>query len=123
MGEFIISKTREDAYFFCLRSGKNEIILNSEPYLFKQAVRNGIHAVRLYALNDHRFERKNAHGCYYFVLRSANGEAIGFSAAYPALRSREEGIETVKRTAPTAEIIDLCNDGILQVEKNHFVNY
>ncbi|GEM_PF-242766 len=123
MAEFIISKTREAEYFFCLRSGRNEIILSSEIYRLKQAVRNGIHAVRLSALNDHRFERKNAQGCYYFVLRSANGEALGFSTTYHALRSREEGIEAVKRTAPTAEEIDLCSDDILQVEKIQFVNY
>ena len=43
----------------------------------------------------------------YFNLKAANGEIIGTSQMYENASNRDNGIESVKTNAPTAEIADL----------------
>lgn len=52
---------------------------------------------------------KTSNGQYRFVLKAANGEVIAQSETYVQKASAINGIESVKRNAPTAEIVDLSN--------------
>ncbi|WP_210319867.1 YegP family protein [Camelimonas fluminis] len=42
-----------------------------------------------------------------FNLKAANGQVIGVSESYESAASREKGIESVKKNAPLAPIVDL----------------
>ena len=51
------------------------------------------------------FERNIAkNGQFYFNLKSGNGQVIGTSEMYKATAGRDNGIESVKKNGPEAEI-------------------
>ncbi len=57
-----------------------------------------------------RFEvYRDAGGQYRFRLKAPNGEIIAVSEAYTTKSSCLNGIESVKRNAPIAEIVDLTS--------------
>ena len=95
-------------YRYRLRARNGEIILQGEGYKSKQGCLNGIDSVKRNSPYDERYDRKIAtNGQYYFVLKAANGEPIGVSETYTTTAARDNGIEAVKRVAPTAPIEDL----------------
>ena len=47
----------------------------------------------------------------YFVLKAANGEAIGKSESYSSESAAKSGIESVKKNAPSAKIEDQTAEG------------
>ncbi|MBO9577633.1 MAG: YegP family protein [Microbacteriaceae bacterium] len=49
---------------------------------------------------------KAANGEYKFVLKAGNGEIIAQSETYKAKASAENGIESIRKNAPIAEIVD-----------------
>jgi uncharacterized protein YegP (UPF0339 family) len=46
-------------------------------------------------------------GKFRFHLKAANGEIIAASQGYDTKASAEKGIESVKRNAPGAKVVDL----------------
>ncbi|MEQ8423199.1 MAG: YegP family protein, partial [Cyclobacteriaceae bacterium] len=95
-------------YRYRLRARNGEIILHGEGYTSKQSCLTGIDSVKRNSPHDERYERKTAvNGQYYFVLKASNGEPVGVSETYTTTSARENGVATVKRTAPTAPIEDL----------------
>ena len=111
MGKFIITKRRNGEYQFNLKAGNDETILTSEGYKTKANCKAGIDSVKINAPYDHRYDRRTAtNGQYYFNLKAGNGEIIGTSEMYNSILARENGIESVKTNAPTAEIVDLTGE-------------
>lgn len=108
MEKFQIYKSSFNSqYYFRLKAGNGEIVLNSEGYISKQSCENGISSVKLNAPYDIRYDRKDGYVNYTFNLKAANGEVIGRSENYTSSYSRDNGIEVVKRIAPNAPIEDL----------------
>jgi len=107
MGKFIISKRKNGEYQFNLKAANGQIILVSQGYNAKASCDNGITSVKANAPLDTRYERKVAKdGSYYFNLKAGNGEIIGTSEMYTTTSAREGGIESVKKNAPEASIVD-----------------
>ncbi|GIT78914.1 UPF0339 protein [Leifsonia sp. LS1] len=50
---------------------------------------------------------KDKAGEYRFRLKAANGETIATSEGYASKSGAKNGIESVQRNAPTAEIVEL----------------
>ena len=50
---------------------------------------------------------KDKAGKYRFRLKSGNGEIIAVSEAYETKASAKIGIESVKKSAPDAQVVDL----------------
>ena len=50
---------------------------------------------------------KDKAGKFRFHLKTANGEIIAASQGYDTKASAENGIESVKRNAPAAKVVDL----------------
>jgi uncharacterized protein YegP (UPF0339 family) len=48
-------------------------------------------------------------GKFRFHLKAANGEIIAASQGYDTKASAENGIESVKRNAPAAKVVDLTD--------------
>lgn len=58
--------------------------------------------------NEPRFVlAKASNGQYKFVLKAPNGEVIATSETYSSKAGAENGIESVKKNAPIAEVIDI----------------
>jgi len=95
-------------YRYRLRARNGEIILHGEGYTTKQNCLNGITSVKANSPYDSRYDKRIAsNGQYYFVLKAANGEIIGMSEMYTTSYARDNGIESVKNTAPNSPIEDL----------------
>jgi uncharacterized protein YegP (UPF0339 family) len=106
-GKFEIKAGKTGKFRFNLKASNGQVILSSEAYDSRSAAVKGITSVKKNAGNDKRFERKTAKdGSAYFVMKAANGEAIGKSEMYKSARSMENGIASVGRNAPEAETVD-----------------
>lgn len=120
MGKFVI-KTTSTGVKFDLKAGNGEVIATSEVYASESACRNGIESVRkcceggvedqtvenFEVLKHPKFEvYTDKAGEYRFRLKARNGEIIATSEGYKAKPSCLNGIESVKKNAPEAEIVE-----------------
>ena len=107
MGKFVITTRKNGEFQFNLKAGNGQVILASEGYTSKSSCLNGIESVRKNAPDDGRYERNTtANGKPYFNLKAGNGQVIGSSEMYESVASRDNGIESVKKNAPDAEVDD-----------------
>lgn len=107
MGKFVITKGKNDEFYFKLKADNGQVILTSEGYSSKAACENGIESVKKNAQEDARFDRKeSSNGKFFFNLKAANSQIIGKSEMYEAKASMENGIESVKKNAPKASVAE-----------------
>nr|WP_199082533.1 YegP family protein [Pedobacter sp. ASV19] len=108
MGKFEITTRKNGEFQFNLKAGNGQIILTSEGYSSKANCLNGVESVKKNSPDDSKYDRKTStNGKPFFNLKATNGQIIGSSEMYESVSSRENGIESVKKNAPTAEISDL----------------
>ncbi len=121
MGKFVMKKTSTGVKFN-LKAGNGEIIATSEIYTTEAACRNGIESVKRNApeapVEDQtqegfateknpKFEiYKDKAGEFRFRLKAANGQIIAVGEGYKALAGCKNGIESIKKNAPDAEIVE-----------------
>lgn len=107
MGKFVITKRKNGEFQFNLKAGNGQVILSSEGYTTKANCEKGIDSVKRNAQDPSKFERKeSSNGKFYFNLKATNGQVIGSSQMYEAEASRDNGIESVTKNAPTATVDD-----------------
>lgn len=107
MGKFVISLRKNGEPQFVLKAGNGQVILASQGYASKDSCLNGIESVRKNSQDDARFDRKeSANGKPFFNLTATNGQIIGTSEMYESAAARDNGIESVKKNAPDAEVED-----------------
>ncbi len=107
MGKFVITKRSNGEFQFNLKAGNGQVILTSEGYTTLAACKNGIESVKKNAADDARFERKEAkNGAPFFNLKAGNGQVIGKSEMYSSTAACENGIESVKKNAPEADVVE-----------------
>ncbi len=105
MGKFVIKTGNDGQFRFNLKAANGQTILVSEGYTTKAACDNGIESVKKNATEDSKYERNTAkNGQFYFNLKAGNGQVIGTSEMYATEDSRDNGIDSVKKNAPTAEV-------------------
>ena len=121
MGKFEVKETATGIKFNLLATN-GQIIGGSEVYSGKEACLKGIESVKKNAeianLEDQtadpvvaavnpKFEiYTDKAGEYRFRLKARNGEIILSSEGYKAKASCENGIESVRKNAPEAEIVE-----------------
>ncbi len=106
-GKFEIYKDKAGEYRFRLAASNGQIILASEGYKDKSGCKNGIESVKKNSPDNDKYERKQSQsGKYMFNLRAANNQVIGTSEQYESASSRDNGIESVKKNAPSASVND-----------------
>ena len=119
MGKFAVKKVKTGIKFD-LKAGNGEVIASSEVYSSDAACRKGIESVRKNAveanLEDQTVEDvvKVTHpkfemytdkaGEFRFRLKAKNGEIIAVSEGYKSKASCLNGIESVRRNAPEADL-------------------
>ena len=119
MGKFLM-KTNEKGSRFVLKAGNGEIIGVSETYNSESACKNGIESVRKNAV-DAKLEDQTVEnfetvtnpkfevyvdkaGEFRFRLKARNGEIIATGEGYKAKASCLNGIDSIRRNAPDAEV-------------------
>ena len=121
MGKFVIRKTNTGVKFD-LKAGNGEVIATSEVYSSEDACRNGVASVKKNApvaeIEDQtaaavetkknpKFEvYADKAGEFRFRLKATNGQVIAVSEGYKSMASCENGIASVKKNAPDAEIVE-----------------
>ena len=121
MGKFVIRET-STGIKFDLKAGNGEVIATSEVYTTEAACRNGIESVMKnapvaavedqtvegYAAEKHpKFEvYEDKGGEFRFRLKATNGQVIATSEGYKAKASCLNGVESVKKNAVDAEIVE-----------------
>ena len=119
MGKFVI-RTTNTGIKFDLKAGNGEVIATSEVYKSLNSCRNGAASVKKNApianLEDQTAEEYAKEKCpkfemyidktgeYRFRLKATNGQTIATSEGYSAKAGCLNGIDSVKRNAPDAEI-------------------
>ena len=107
MGKFVVTQRANGDFQFNLKAGNGQVILSSQGYAAKPSCLNGIESVRKNSQDDARFERKvSANGKPFFNLNATNGQSIGNSEMYESEAARDNGIESVKKNAPDAEVTE-----------------
>ena len=121
MGKFVVRNVNSGIKFD-LKATNGQVIATSEVYESKAACLNGVESVRkntaIAKLEDQtvegfttvtnpKFEMyTDKAGEFRFRLKARNGEVIAVSEGYVAKASCENGIESVRKNAPEAEVIE-----------------
>ena len=120
MGKFVVKETAT-GFKFDLKAGNGETIATSEVYTTKAACLNGVQSVKnscvgqiedqtvepVVAAKHPKFELyEDKGGEFRFRLKASNGEIVATSEGYKSKASCENGIESVKKNAPEAEIAE-----------------
>jgi uncharacterized protein len=87
-------------YYFRLKSGNGQIILQSQGYKTKAGATAGITSVKKNARSVKNFVIKQSkNGKHYFNLVAGNKEIVGSSQMYTEKRGCNNGIASVKKNA------------------------
>ena len=121
MGKFVI-RTVPSGIKFDLKAGNGEVIATSEVYTSMDACHKGIASVQKNAvaanlenqtvpeynneLNPKFQVYTDKAGEYRFRLTAKNGQVIAVSEGYKALASCLNGVESVRKNAPDATIVE-----------------
>lgn len=104
----IFKSDKNNEFYFRLLATNGQIILASEGYTTKDNCKNGITSVKTHSPHDQYYKRLRAtNNEYYFTLTASNNQVIGMSQLYTSTQGRDNGIESVKNNAPTAQVEDL----------------
>jgi uncharacterized protein YegP (UPF0339 family) len=119
MGKFVVRNTAAGIKFD-LKAGNGEVIATSEVYTTEAACLNGINSVKTNCVGEvedqtvEGFEKvkhpkfevfTDKAGEFRFNLKAKNGEIIASSEGYKTKASCLNGVESVKKNAPEAEIV------------------
>lgn len=103
MGKYHVAKASNGQYYWNLRGGNGERILQSENYTTKGAAFGGITSCKENSPTDERYQRlTSSAGQPYFVLRAKNNEVIGVSEEYSSAQARDAGIASCKSNGPSS---------------------
>ena len=121
MGRFRI-KPVSTGYKFDLLAAHGQVIATSEVYATKGVCLKGIQSVRknapiakfadltaedIQTVTNPKFEMyRDRSGAFRFRLKARNGEIIAVSEGYSSKAACENGIESVRKNAPEAEIVE-----------------
>ena len=121
MGKFVVKEVKS-GFKFDLKAGNGEVIATSEVYTTEAACKKGIESViknaAVAGVEDQTVEgfEKVKHpkfeiyedksGEFRFRLKAKNGEPILASEGYKAKDSCKNGIASVVKNAPEAEVVE-----------------
>ena len=119
MGKFVV-KTTATGYTFNLKATNGQTVATSEVYSTKAAAIAGAESVAKAApeakladltvggeATNPKFELyEDKAGEFRFRLKARNGEIIATSEGYKTKANCENGIDSVKKNAPEAEVVE-----------------
>jgi len=121
MGKFVVKKTNTGVKFD-LKATNGQVIATSEVYSSAAACKKGLESVRknapIAAVEDQTVEgaavEKNPKfeiyadkaGEFRFRLKATNGQVIAVSEGYKTMANCVNGVESVKKNAADAEVVE-----------------
>ena len=121
MGKFVVKESGK-GFMFNLKAGNGEVIATSEVYNTKDACKTGIESVKKNAIaadiedqTAKDFEQKknpkfevytDKKGEFRFRLKAGNGQIIATGEGSKAKSGCLNGIESFKKNAPTADVVE-----------------
>ena len=121
MGKFVVKESTK-GFVFNLKAGNGEVIATSEVYNTMDACKSGIESVKKNAVaaeiedqtakdvetkKNPKFEvYTDKKGEFRFRLKAGNGQIIATGEGYKAKSGCLNGIESIKKNAPTAEVVE-----------------
>jgi len=106
-GKFVITKGKDNKFYFNLKASNGQVILTSQGYKDKKGCLNGIDSVKRNSKDGDRFEVKtSSNDKEYFVLNATNGQVIGKSQMYKSGGGCSVGIKSVASNADGATVAD-----------------
>ncbi len=122
MGKFVVKQSKSGGYVFNLKASNGQVIAVSQVYDSEDSCRNGIESVMKNApvanLEDQTVEGYEVQkhpkfevymdkaGETRFRLKAKNGEIIATGEGYKAKASCLNGVESVRKNAQDAEIVN-----------------
>ncbi len=104
----IYQSGKKNEYRFRLKADNGQIVLGSEGYTTKAACLNGVESVKKNSVDPSRFTKNTTPTkMFRFNLTAANNQIIGTSQNYKSESGRNNGIQSVIRTAGKAEIVEV----------------
>lgn len=98
-------KKSGDKYHFVLKASNGQVILSSQMYASKASAMNGIESIQKNCQNEDSFEMKTAkNGKFHWNIKATNGQIIGSSQMYSSESGAKNGIKSVRKNAPGAEV-------------------
>ncbi len=106
MAQFEVYQSgKKNEFRFRLKADNGQTILSSEGYTSKASCMNGIESVKKNAVDPKRVVKtKTPSKMFRFSITATNKEVIGTSQNYKSESGRDNGIESVKKNAPKADI-------------------
>ncbi len=121
MGKFVVKQSKSGGYVFNLKATNGQVIASSQVYKAIKSCQQGIASVQknapIAALEDQTVEgfevQKNPKFEVYtdkrgetrFRLKATNGQIIATGEGYSTKKACLNGIESIRKNAPEAEII------------------
>ncbi|MEG0750669.1 MAG: YegP family protein [Oscillospiraceae bacterium] len=120
MGKFIIAANKKGDPYFVLKAGNGEVIASSEAYSSLESCKHGVESLRknceshvedqtvedFEKLSCPKYELyQDKKGEYRFRLKASNGEIIVTGEGYSSKPGCKNGVESIGRNAPNAEVV------------------
>ena len=123
MAKFEVSMTKSGGMKFNLKANNGQVIATSQTYKSKATCLKGVNSVIANApdaaIEDQTVEgfQVEKHpkfeiytdkaGEFRFRLKAKNGQIIATSEGYKAMKSCQNGVASVKKNAPAADIVEV----------------
>lgn len=120
MGKFVVKETANGGFKFDLKAGNGEVIASSQIYKTEKSCLAGVDSVKANCMAEiedqtvEGFETKkhpkyemytDKAGEIRFRLKAKNGEIIATSEGYKAKAGAQNGIASIQKNAPDAEVV------------------
>jgi uncharacterized protein YegP (UPF0339 family) len=103
---FTVFEGQNGLYYFNLKAGNGEIVLQSQAYSSEADAMNGCFSVAESGVNSKNYDVKtSADGGAYFNLKAANNEIIGTSEVYSSKSNARRGRNDVIELLPNVNIL------------------
>jgi len=122
MGQFVFKQTPSGGFTFVLKAGNGQVIAQSQVYKTLDTLKTGVASVKKNApiaqvedqtkegfetVKNPKFEvYADKKGEFRFRLKAANGQIVATGEGYTALKSCLNGIESIRKNAPDAELVE-----------------
>ena len=91
----------DDQYYFHFNDADGQALLYSRGFSTAGQRGKRLESVIQSAARENRFEVKEEHGLFYFILKARNGQEIARSRTFPRREEAIDGLSFVNQTAPS----------------------
>ena len=104
----IFKNNRNKKFYFNLKSRNGSVVLMSEGFANKNAVKRGITTVQKNCTNEKWIDTKvTKNGTHTFTIMNSKNSVVGKSKKYNSVATMRKGMKAVVRACSTDTIVDM----------------